>query len=170
MVNTVTDLKFTDVIDNTDGTGYFNEIMTSVKGHINTEYQAGRIVGADYATVFLGSMQYALDNAIQYALQQQVQNQQAELLASQVLLTDAKALTESKQQDAAAKQATLYSEQATAFRVKAQQDKTKLLIDAFNMLTAQDAISTAVPNASLFGVNITDEIDKMNIATINWNA
>lgn len=155
MANTVTDLKFTDVVDNTNGTGYFNEIMTSVKGHINTEYQAGRIVGADYATVFLGSMQYALNNAIQYVLQERVQNQQAELLSAQAdnaiaetsllgsnkALVDAKTTTETIQLNVLNAQTKVYKAQAASFIAKHNRELAQLTSD---MWTVQVGLANEV--------------------------
>lgn len=152
MANNVTDIAFTDVVDNSDTTGYFNELMASIKGHINGEYQAGRIIGNDYANVFLGSMQYAMNNAIQYALQQQVQNQQAELLAAQTTLTISKGLTETKQQTVLDKQATLYVNQAKAFEGKHNKELLKILTDTWVVAESETLVDNNASTA--FGENI----------------
>lgn len=49
-----------------NGHGLFDEIMDSIKQHLKDEYNAGRIKGADYSKVYLGSMEAALANTTQY--------------------------------------------------------------------------------------------------------
>lgn len=51
-----------------DGTGVFDKLMIAVNGNIQTQYDAGRIKGQDYATVYLGSIQAAMAEAMKYVL------------------------------------------------------------------------------------------------------
>ena len=77
-------ITFTDVINNNptaNTSGYFEELMTSVNSYIKGEYTSGRITGAEYAQVYLGMMQTAMQQAVQYSLQKdlvQAQVNQAE--------------------------------------------------------------------------------------------
>lgn len=51
-----------------EGTGVFDVMMRSVKGHLEGEFKANRIRGADYANVYLGSLTAVLGQASAYAL------------------------------------------------------------------------------------------------------
>ena len=51
-----------------DGAGAFDKIMTSLKLHLQQEYEAQRITGAEYAKVYVAMMQYALQYAVQFLL------------------------------------------------------------------------------------------------------
>lgn len=51
------------------GSGVFDVLMRTVKAHLDLEYSSNRIKGADYATVYLGSMQHAMDSALAFLLQ-----------------------------------------------------------------------------------------------------
>jgi hypothetical protein len=50
-----------------DGTGHFDQMMKAINAQIDYQYQQGRIKGSDYATVYLGALQYALQLSTQYA-------------------------------------------------------------------------------------------------------
>lgn len=50
------------------GTGVFDNLMETVTQHIDAQYLSGRIKGTDYATVYLGSMQTVLAQAVQYII------------------------------------------------------------------------------------------------------
>ena len=67
------------VIDNGDsednryewqGTGVFDIMMNAVNGNIKVEYDNGRIVGQDYAAVYLGALQSTLANAMKFLFQE----------------------------------------------------------------------------------------------------
>ena len=62
-------ISITDITTGTlDGTGYFDELMNAIELHIEDQYVKGRIKGSDYANVYLGSIQYALQQAFQFGL------------------------------------------------------------------------------------------------------
>jgi len=65
-----------------DGTGIFDKLMASVKLHVQEEYSEGRLKGAEYATVYLGSIQAVLAHSVEFALQK-------EQVASQISKTEA---------------------------------------------------------------------------------
>lgn len=65
-----TEIQFTEVTTgDISGTGVFDQLMRSIKAHITQEYEAGRITGKDYATVYLGGMQSAIKEAVTFVLQ-----------------------------------------------------------------------------------------------------
>lgn len=50
------------------GTGVFDELMMAVNGNIQTQFDSGRITGAEYANVYLGGLQIAISEAMKYML------------------------------------------------------------------------------------------------------
>lgn len=66
------------------GTGVFDRLLASVELHIQEEFRAGRITGADYANVYLGAMQAALAQAVNFVLNEGQSHYQTELLSEQV--------------------------------------------------------------------------------------
>lgn len=66
------------------GTGIFDVLMRAAKVHLEAEFGKGRIKGAEYATVYLGAMNLAMQSSVQYALQKRTSDQQALLLAEQL--------------------------------------------------------------------------------------
>lgn len=90
-----TDILFTDVTEGTiTGNGYFDKLMASLKTHIQAEYSSGRIKGTDYATVYLGALQSAMAQAIQFALQEKQVEAQVDLSAAELKLKEAALLNE----------------------------------------------------------------------------
>lgn len=67
------------------GTGIFDKLMVALNQHIDVQYDKGRINGKDYAQVYLGMVQAALSESINFALGKQQADKQAELLTQQVL-------------------------------------------------------------------------------------
>lgn len=76
-------IDFADIINNVPAvntSGYFKEIMLSIDANIQKEFDENRLTGTDYATVYLGAMQYALDNVFKYVLAEAINNNQAALI------------------------------------------------------------------------------------------
>ena len=85
------------------GTGAFDKIMASINVNLTEQFENQRITGADYATVYLGAMQSALEQAIQFlSVQSGIaigESQSAQDLAikqAQQELTEQQALTEAQ--------------------------------------------------------------------------
>lgn len=53
------------------GSGVFDKLMQAAKMHIKEEYDAQRITGAEYSTVYLGALNAALQTATQFLLNEQ---------------------------------------------------------------------------------------------------
>ena len=71
------DILFSEVTNGLPtGSGYFDVLMRSVKAHIEIEYSANRIKGPEYATVYLGAMQSAMQLAEQFVLGEKLQEAQ----------------------------------------------------------------------------------------------
>ena len=70
----MTDIVISDLTNSADlpiGTGVFDVLMASVQKHIEEQFESGRITGADYATVYLGSVQAVLQQSVAFLMQEQ---------------------------------------------------------------------------------------------------
>jgi len=72
------------------GTGAFDVLMRTTKLHLKAEYDAQRITGAEYATVYLGALTAVLQTSIQFLLNEQ----QAYRLAAEIGLIRQQTVTE----------------------------------------------------------------------------
>lgn len=78
-----------------NGTGAFDVLMRSVKLHLQEEYDEGRIVGKEYATVYIGAITAVLQTASQHLINEQM----AHKTASEIGLIRQKTVTELTQTD-----------------------------------------------------------------------
>lgn len=74
------------------GSGVFDTLMRANQTHLDSQFNQGRIKGAEYATVYLGSLQSVLEASIQFLLQ-------SDKIAAEIALINA-------QKDVAAQQLT----------------------------------------------------------------
>ena len=71
--------------------GVFDALINNVEKHLEIQYNKTRITGPQYAEVYLGAIQTAMSQAIQFALGLRTANAQAALIEAQTL-TEAQAL------------------------------------------------------------------------------
>ena len=71
------------------GTGYLDKIMMTLNYHLRNEYESNRITGADYASVYLGMLQIALDKSVAILLSAKTSEQAAIAEAAKTALTEA---------------------------------------------------------------------------------
>lgn len=71
-----------------DGLGAFDVLMRANKAHLEAEFQKNRIKGAEYATVYLGSLESVLNAALQFLLQKDKAALEAQLIEQQILLAE----------------------------------------------------------------------------------
>ena len=63
-----------------DGKGTFDVLMRATKAHLKEEYEANRITGKEYSTVYLGAVTAVLQTSIQFLLnEQQVEKLNADI-------------------------------------------------------------------------------------------
>lgn len=72
-----------------DGAGIFDVLMRANKAHLDEEYAKNRIKGTEYATVYLGSVTAILQYSMQFLLNQQKTDLEAQLLEAQIKKTEA---------------------------------------------------------------------------------
>lgn len=68
------------------GNGAFDVLMRATKAHLEAEYANNRIKGAEYASVYLGSLQSVMQTALQFLLQNQKVDLEIQLLQKQIEL------------------------------------------------------------------------------------
>jgi len=78
-----------------NGTGAFDVLMRTVKLHLQEEYDEGRIVGKEYATVYIGAITAVLQTASQHLVNEQM----AHKTSSEIGLIRQKTVTELTQTD-----------------------------------------------------------------------
>lgn len=126
------------------GTGYFDVIMSAVNGNVKCEYESGRIVGVQYAEVYLGALQGALQTALGLLLQEKD--------------AETKVDVNVEQKELLKRQQALVERQTRGFDDDAKQKLLKQALDSWSVAysVAQDANS--IPDS--IKVNVIDSIMK----------
>ena len=66
---TLSDLTIAQI----NGTGVFDVLMQAANEHLQQEFKLGRIKGAEFATVYLGSLEHVLRESVNFLLQKDKQ-------------------------------------------------------------------------------------------------
>ena len=146
----------------TDGVGVFDVLMRSVKLQIDAEYQANRIKGSEYSTVYLGALQAVLTTSFQFVLTQgktnleiatlqlgltnlqkeiDLKDQQLLRTAKEIEVLEQKRLTELAQVESTGvdadsiigRQKALYEAQTLGFGQEAKHKAAQLMISTYNI-------------------------------------
>ena len=158
MAVTITPITIDDLtLATLDGTGVFDVLMRANKAHLEAEYSKNRIKGAEYATVYLGSLEPVLNAALQFLLQKDKIALEAQLIEQQILLAQVEVIkanaqvlqtqaqTELVKQQTANALAELAILQANALKIPAEivhlqaqtamvdQQKANLVLEADNI-------------------------------------
>lgn len=89
MVDTPNTITLPDLTEaKVDGAGAFDTLMRSMVGHLELEFNKGRLRGADYANVYLNALTPVLQNAVVFLLQKDEAANKALLVGAQVRLTE----------------------------------------------------------------------------------
>ena len=72
-----------------DGDGVFDVLMRANKAHLDAEYTKNRIKGPEYSTVYLGSLETVMRTALEFLLQRQRIDLEAQLMTQQILVAQA---------------------------------------------------------------------------------
>ena len=151
-----------------DGAGNFDQLMKVVTLHVEAQFNAGRITGTDYATVYLGALQSTLAQAVTFTLNMNKANNEADLLAQKKTTEYAQTLvtgeTTPNANSVTGKQITLFTEQAKGFKWNAENKYLKTLLDAYaiNVSVSKVADSaTAILQGGTATTSIKGVIDDM---------
>ena len=167
------DITFNTLSDTTQSTlsaktGNFDELMKTVTLHLEEQFNAGRITGTDYATVYLGALQSTLAQAVNFTLNMNKANKETDLLTQKEITEFAQTgKTSSVLPDASSvsgKQITLFTEQAKGFKWNAENKYLKALLDAYaiNVSVSKVADSaTAILQGGTATTSIKGVIDDM---------
>jgi len=146
------------------GSGVFDDLMEAVTTHLEAQFQLGRITGGDFATVYLGAMQSALQQSVAYAIGLEKTNAEVALLTQKQTTEYGQTLvtgnTTPNANSIMGKQATLYGEQAKGFKWNADQKYLKTLLDAWAInINVAGTASTQVTALNATGTgNINTQI------------
>ena len=120
-----------DSVTNASSTGVFDKLMSAVNTHIETQYLNNRIIGSDYANVYLGSMQAVLQQSMQYVMQELLTEAQIDgiaadnaLKAKQLLVLEEEIKLKKSEADAAYVKmlATIDKEMGYSYTLDANED------------------------------------------------
>jgi len=146
------------------GTGAFDDLMEAVNIHLDAQFNLGRITGSDYATVYLGAMQSALQQSVAFVFGLEKTNAEVTLINQKEVTEYGQTFQTTKATPNAnsvlGRQITLYGEQAKGFKWNADQKYLKTLLDAWSInISTAGVASTQVTalNASGTG-NINTQI------------
>ena len=112
------------------GDGVFDDIMGSVTTHIQAQYDSGKISGTEYATVYLGAMQSAMQTALKLLLER-------DLVTSKTALID---------------------RQAAGFNDDAKQKLLKQALDSWSVAYSVSQADNSIPDS--IKVDSIDQIMK----------
>lgn len=121
-----------------DGTGAFDVIMKSMKAHLQEEYKANRISGAEYTKAYIAMVQSAMDQGVQFVLQKD-QAMWAAINAQIAAITGRIAMQTAKVQ-----LASIQLEAQTA-RANYALTKMKLSTESITYCTAQYQLTSMLP-------------------------
>jgi hypothetical protein len=83
----MTAIAVTDLTQATlEGSGVFDVLMRANKAHLEAEFAKGRIKGAEYATVYLGSLTQVMQTALGFLLAKEKTDLEAQLIQKQIQL------------------------------------------------------------------------------------
>lgn len=126
----MTTIAVTDLTSATlEGTGVFDVLMRANKAHLEAEFAKNRIKGAEYATVYLGSLTQVMQTALQFLLTKEKTDLEAQLLQKQILLAQ-------KQIDKATAELTQIAAQTELIN----QQKANLIAEAANIPKQGDVL------------------------------
>jgi hypothetical protein len=144
--------------------GAFERLMTAVEARLDAQYAKSRIVGEQYATVYLGAIQTVLQQAVLFALQLPKVNAEVSLL-DQKTLSEQSQILDTVNGSAVAgvigAQVALYNAQEAGFARDAEQKVLKILLDTWNIQRTTD--DTLVPPTGLADTSLNAVIDKAKL-------
>ncbi len=123
-----------------EGSGIFDNLMAAVNGNIKVEFDNGRIVGKEYASVYLAAIQSVIQQSVLAGLSED------EKIASVALVKSKTEMTE-KQQELIGRQMKLVDTQRHGFRWDADSKLLKHTLDSWSVAFSVSQDATSVPSA-----------------------
>lgn len=130
-----------------DGQGIFDVLMKANKAHLESEFSKGRIKGAEYAQVYLGSLTQVMQTALAFLLAKQKTDLEAQLLTKQI------ALAEQQRLNAVTENTVLVAQEC---KLRAEYDLTMASILKADAETALLAQKGATERAQVTALGVDD--------------
>ncbi len=147
-----------------DGTGAFDVLMQTVKLHLQEEYDSNRIVGKEYATVYLNAMTAVMQQAVAYLVsEKQVDELEAQTeLIQQQTVTELAKTSDTIPDDLGYNSSTSVLGMLEAEKTAMEANTAKLEADTANQ-TLQTASTIEVNDAQIIkmGADSTDQRNKV---------
>lgn len=142
------------------GTGILDKLLYAINKNIEGEYNKNRITGSDYANVYLGAMQAALAQSMQYLLQEKVQEAQIDDIRKGIELKDAQIVSIGIDDTLKSKQLEI----AEIERLSKLYEKDTLLIDQHNTNLKQQTLLDTEEEAKQYEVDtmLPTQVEKIN--------
>jgi hypothetical protein len=154
----MTAIAVTDLTQSTlDGTGVFDVLMRATKAHLEAEYNKNRIKGAEYATVYLGSLEPVLRTSLDFLLQKQKIALEAQLLEQQIILAGVEVLKANAQVALMEQQTINAGIEATVLQAQ------KCKLDAEYDLILGQVLKTTTENALLTQKVVTEKAQTSSV-------
>lgn len=146
-----------------EGTGVFDVLMRANKAHLEAEFNKNRIKGAEYATVYLGSLTQVMQTALQFLLTKEKTDLEAQLLQKQILLAQVEI------DKANAQTQLLIQQKANLIAEALNLPKQGLLIDAQKEVQTQQKLNLIQENLNISKQGDVLEAQKFQIAQQTTN-
>jgi len=137
------------------GDGVFDDLMEAINTQLKNQYDLGRITGTDYANVYLGALQSAIQQSVAFSLGQEKTNAEVAVLAQKEITEFAQTHQTTKidpdPDSLLGKQANLYAEQAKGFKWNADQKYLDTILKAWQM----NVNTAGIPSTGVDALNAT---------------
>ena len=152
-------IQFTDITGGEkEGRGTFDELMRTTKAHLDGEFDEERLVGTDYANVYLGSMQANLNASLQFSLTHELNNQQVLNAKQQVINSTKQGLLLDAQLAQLLAQTALLTDDLNTVRPQAlltAQQQTTLLVGQVEGQSRQNTLLTTQNTSEIAKTSLT---------------
>ena len=138
-----------------DGTGYFDKLMNTINIQVNSQYQTGRLKGADYATVYLGLVQSAMAEAFKFELQKSAVEEGIALTTAKTATETDKLVSTAKARDVQEAQRRLYERQILGFDDNKQIKAFDAQLNSWALLNSSGMINSISIPAVISDANLT---------------
>ena len=151
------------------GSGIFDKLMMAVNGNIKVQFDNGHIDTADYANVYLGALQSAIQSSMDFLLKEKLIEEQIAEIKADIALKAAQTTTEASNNTVKVNQAALLTKQGMlvdrqnkGFDDDAKGKLLKQVMDSWAVGFSVSQTDISVPDS--IKVNVLDSITK-NIMT-----
>ena len=144
------------------GSGIFDKLMMAVNGNIKVQFDNGHIDTADYANVYLGALQSAIQSSMDFLLKEKLTEAQVALVVAQTTTEGSNNTVKINQASLLTKQGLLVDRQKQGFDDDAKGKLLKQVMDSWAVGFSVSQTDISVPDS--IKVNVLDSITK-NIMT-----